>query len=80
MIIALCIDDEDELDEFFKGAERPPFVVGYAGLEARDELQVRGVPHYFLLDEDRTVLLHARSLTAGEETIRAILDGWDEEE
>jgi len=74
------MDNDDELDEFFKDAERPPFVFGFVHWDVRDEVHVSGVPHYFLLDEDRTVLLHARSLTDGEETIRAILDGWDDEE
>ena len=73
VIVALCMDNDDTLDEFFKGSERPPFTVGFLGWETQEEVQVNGVPHFFLVDEERTLLLHARSLEVSEEGIREIL-------
>ena len=74
MVVALCMDNDDELDEYFKGTDRPAFTVGHVGWETREEIHVQGVPQYFLLGEDRTLLLHTESLKKGEEKIRAILD------
>jgi hypothetical protein len=75
VIVALCMDNSDELDEYFKGTEPPPFVFGFVGWETEDEVQVERVPHYFLLAADRTLLLHTRSLREDEAAIREILVG-----
>ncbi len=77
-VVALCMDNSDELDEYFKGTEPPPFIFGFVGWHTRDLLQIQGVPHYFLLDTDHTLLLHSRSLgDDDEEAIRVILEGVD---
>ncbi len=66
-IVALCMDNRDLLDVYFEGAERPPFTVGFISWQTGKETQTVGVPQYFLLARDRTLLFHAESLEADEE-------------